>query len=385
MTNHRKTRTALTALLITFLLSNLSTGQPARRNLGAFFEKLRAGKPVTVAYLGGSITAGAGSSDPAKTSYRALVTQWLRNRYPQAQVNEINAAVGGTGSVYGAIRVRRDIIAHKPDLVFIEFAAGDAGGPEDAVKKSLEGIIRQLLIVPQPPEIVLVYAASERREARFEWHELIAQYYQTPAINLQEPTWALIEAGKITRTAFWKDGAYPLDEGYKIYANLITAFLAEQEQLKASPTLKMIPPLLLSDEMTYGELKPFAEFQHSPEWRTERINDPALPSALLISDKVGAQLEVPFDGTAVGIAYQAGPDCGVVECLIDGKPAPAPLTKVDGYDTSHHIRTQIIAGGLAPGEHKLTLRLRGEKNLKSSGHHLRLGYLLVGGQRPERL
>src|SRR5438128_9003460 len=122
MMNHRMARIALTVLITTFLLSGLSTGEQTRRNIGVFFDKLRAGKPVTVAYLGGSITSGAGASDLAKTSYRALVTQWLRNRYPPARINEINAAVGGTGSIYGSLRVRRDVIAYKPDLVFIEFA-----------------------------------------------------------------------------------------------------------------------------------------------------------------------------------------------------------------------------------------------------------------------
>src|SRR5262245_53615707 len=47
--------------------------QQTRRNIGAFFDKLRAGAPVTIAYLGGAITAGAGASVPEKTSFRALV------------------------------------------------------------------------------------------------------------------------------------------------------------------------------------------------------------------------------------------------------------------------------------------------------------------------
>ena len=74
----------------------------------------------------------------------------------------------------------------------------------------------------------------------------------------------------------------------------------------------------------------------------------------------------------------------MIECLIDGKPAPAPLGKVDGYSSSPQLSARIISG-LAPGEHRLTVRVLGEKNVKSSGNHVRLGYLIVGGQRPERL
>src|SRR5262245_31376671 len=57
------------------------TGLQGRRNIGAFFDKLREGAPVTIAYMGGAITAGAGASSPEKTSYRALVTDWLRKHY----------------------------------------------------------------------------------------------------------------------------------------------------------------------------------------------------------------------------------------------------------------------------------------------------------------
>ena len=62
MKNYRYARIALLTLTITFLFSTFSTGQANRRNIGAFFDKLRAGKPVTVAYFGGQITAGAGAS-----------------------------------------------------------------------------------------------------------------------------------------------------------------------------------------------------------------------------------------------------------------------------------------------------------------------------------
>src|SRR5947208_2141918 len=54
-----------------------STPKP-RRNIGRFFDKLRAGRPVTVAYIGGAVTSGLGASNSEKTSCRALVTAWLR-------------------------------------------------------------------------------------------------------------------------------------------------------------------------------------------------------------------------------------------------------------------------------------------------------------------
>ncbi|MEP7338383.1 MAG: hypothetical protein ABI977_11665 [Acidobacteriota bacterium] len=364
-----------------------STPKP-RRNIGRFFDKLRAARPVTVAYIGGPATAGLGASNSEKTAYRPLVTSWLRQRFPKVEITEINAALPTTGSLYGTMRARRDVIAQKPDLVFVEFAASDANDEEAMVKKAVEGLLRQLLILPQPPEVVMLYAPAARQTARIELHDILAAHYQVPAVNLQEKTLAMIEGGKTTAAVLSKDGANPTDAGHKIYADLITAFLAEQEKLESSPFARTLPAPLISDEMNYGEFKAFAEIKpikgQETNWKAEPSNDRAMPSALMSSDKANSQVEFYFEGTVVGITFRSGQDAGIIECLIDGKPAPAPLGKIDGYSSSTQLSARIISG-LSTGEHKLTVRVTGEKNAKASGHHVRLGYLIVGGQRPERL
>ena len=45
--------------------------------------------------------AGSGASKPNETSYRALTTRWFREQFPKAELVEINAAIGGTGSDLG--------------------------------------------------------------------------------------------------------------------------------------------------------------------------------------------------------------------------------------------------------------------------------------------
>ncbi len=300
-------------------------------------------------------------------------------------MTEINAAVANTGSLYASIRARRDVIAHKPDLIFIEFAVYDSLEKEDVAKRAMEGIVRQLLTVSQPPEIIFLYATSSARNARVEWHESVASYYRLPAIDLQSRVWSLMDAGQTTPAAFWNIGLNPTDEGHRVYAKLITEFLLDQEKQTATEMVKSVPPPFLSDELTYGELIPLAQLKHDSNWRNEAQNDRTLPSYLLVGEKAGTQFETIFEGTVVGLAYRMGPDGGTIECLIDGKPAAVPLDRIEMYDGASHIATRIIAGGLGPGEHRLTIRLSTEKNPKSTGTLVRLGYLLVGGQRPERL
>jgi lysophospholipase L1-like esterase len=359
--------------------------QNERRNIGMFFKKLRTEKPVTIAYIGGSLTSGAGSSNPDKNSYRALVTEWLAKNFTKSKISEINAGVAYTGSLYAALRARRDVIADKPDLVFVDLTTSDGAEDETTVKKAVEGLLRQLLIVSQPPEIVMIYAATPKQETRIEWYDVIAAHYQIPTINLQTRVRAMIDAGKFKPSEIWKNGATPSDFGHKLFAEQITAFLTEQSSMEPTPISRNLPIPLVSDELNYGEFRTFAEVKHETAWRAEPINDRFFPTELLTTNKTGAQIELYFEGTVVGLSFRSGPDAGIIECLIDGKQAPAPLNHIDCYDSTHHISTRIVAGGLGLGEHKLTIRVLPGRNARSSGSNVRLGYLLFGGTRPERL
>ena len=114
-------------------------------SLGRTFAKLANKKQLTIGYFGGSITAGAGASNAAKTSWRARTTAWFKEHFPEAAITEVNAAIGGTGSDLGAFRCANDLLTKDPDLVFIEFAVNDGGTPELRVKRSMEGVVRQIL------------------------------------------------------------------------------------------------------------------------------------------------------------------------------------------------------------------------------------------------
>ena len=82
--------------------------------------KLKNNKELTIGFFGGSITEGAGASDASRTSWRGSVMRWFRERYPDHEIREIQAAIGGTGSSLGIFRCERDLLSKKPDLVFME-------------------------------------------------------------------------------------------------------------------------------------------------------------------------------------------------------------------------------------------------------------------------
>lgn len=108
-----------------------------RAGLPNFFHKIQSRQNVKVAYLGGSITR-------ADQGWREQTFNWLKDQYPQAKFEQIMAAIGGTGSDFGAYRLHNHVLQYKPDLVFVEFAVNDHAKTAQQVKASMEGIVRQI-------------------------------------------------------------------------------------------------------------------------------------------------------------------------------------------------------------------------------------------------
>ena len=154
-----------------------------RAGVGHFMEKVKAGKAVRVAYLGGSITAMNG--------WRNLTTDWFRATYPQAKFKEIHASIGGTGSNLGAFRVAYDALRHNPDLLFVEFATNDSKAEPEAIWRSMEGIVRQTWKKDPATDIVFAYTITEAMKGDYlagkcnraaSAMEQLADHYGIPSI-----------------------------------------------------------------------------------------------------------------------------------------------------------------------------------------------------------
>ena len=76
--------------------------------------------------------------------YVQQLAKWFEKTFLGLEVHCVNAGIGGTNSVYGAARVQRDVLAHQPDLVVVEYAVNDSTGIAK-LDESYEGVLRQLL------------------------------------------------------------------------------------------------------------------------------------------------------------------------------------------------------------------------------------------------
>lgn len=363
-----------------------------RGGLPNVMAKLRAGKPVTVVFFGGSITAGAGASKPDETSYRGLVGKWLQDTFPKSKITNVNAAIGGTGSDLGAFRTPHDVTWKKPDLVFVEFAVNDGGTPDAMIDRSMEGIARQIWQADRTTDICFVYTFVTGWLEDFRAgkpirtvlrHEIVAERYGIPSVNVAVPAARKLIDGSMKQDEFAKDGVHPTDAGYRIYADTITGFLESERTAKRKPDISPLPKELRADSFVNTQMLGTESLGNpGAGWRVETTGPIAgFPSVLAAETPGSEQVFRHVGGTTIGLFYVLGPDTGAFDYQIDAgewKTAdPFDVFAKGGYRQSY----RILADGLSDAEHTIKFRIRAEHHPDSKGTSTRIGYLLTASAK----
>ena len=355
----------------------------ARNSLPHIFKKLRKGKPVTIAYLGGSITEAPG--------YRVQTEAYFKSRYPQAQITTVNAGVGGTGSPLGVFRLKQDVLDYKPDLVFVEFAVNDFNGDSLKICNAIEGVIRQIRAADRTTDICFLYTIFEPMVKEYRamtmpssvrYMERIADYYKLPSINLGHDVLAKLDAGKLVFAAeknsdqgpkviFTNDRTHPTTAGHSVYTGTIIKAFQEMEKL---PGRRMrLPASLYPDNLQHAFMLPPDSFERVGNWRPGsekselRSYSTSFPQ-LIWTDNVSDSLVIRFNGNRIGIGDVIGPSSNTVQMRIDGKLIFR--SRFDEYCT-YYRRSFFFIDSLKDGPHVLSLRL--EKKSIDKLKLLRLG------------
>lgn len=359
-----------------------------RGGLGRFANRLRVGGPVTVAYLGGSITWGGHASDIERTSYRALTTQWLERTYPRSVVRAINAGVGGTGSDLGAFRVGRDVLAHEPDLVFLEFAVNDMGRSDESVLAAFEGIVRAIRRARPGADLCVVYTlhqdhlkeyASGELPRTVMLHEQVAERYGLASIHMARDAARRVAAGEVSWDTFSRDSCHPTDAGFAMYGQTLreglTAMLAGPQD---AGDVTLAPPLSADpwDAATMRAVRPddvgegwsYRPMVASGGWNCF--------TGLLVADQPGATVALPFEGRHGGLLFELGPSSGDIDVAVDD----GPVTRLRVFDKwalgMTRPQYRIVADGLMPGRHVMRVTVAGTSDERATGCDVRVGYVM---------
>lgn len=391
----------------------LATAVPAAGSPGfaEFDRRAKDGERLNVVFFGASLTWGANATDPQQTSYRAVVARRLEDTYPQARFKCWDAAIGGTGSQLGVFRLDRDVMRHKPDLVFVDFSANDdiySDTPETLA--SYESIIRKLVAEAKCPVVQVLFPfewnvkagkldGMKRRDA----HLAIAKAYNTAVGDAIELAQRRVAAGETTLKALWPvDGVHPGDAGYVLFAD--AAWAAFRDAVERKLVCRVPDKMLYADTyMTSARMRVSSLAPLPAGWRVGAPNVVSAYFDMLMSrwlddetiasaeGGTAVRLKVRFTGRMVMVFGESTPKTGSFRAYIDGKPVERrvakdkpPTTEFDAGALGRMLKGNthmalVIAEGLDPaGEHTLEI----EPVFTDAGRELRIESICVAGGKP---
>jgi antitoxin (DNA-binding transcriptional repressor) of toxin-antitoxin stability system len=370
----------------------------ARAGIGNVMKKIRAGQEVTVAYLGGSITAMNG--------WRNKTTDWLKATYPKASFKEVHAAIGGTGSDLGVFRLGRDVLAFKPDLLFVEFATNDGGQTPEQIWRSMEGIVRQTWRQDPQTDIVFTYTITTaftndyvngmcNRSASA--MELLADHYGIPSIGFGPRVAQLLKENKLImdakvietavpkespdrdkeirerlaadkRLLFANDGVHPRDEGHELYKASVVNGLTQMRELPPADHQAKLAQAVVADNWEAAKMVPISEKMLAGAWKKLPAEDGKQKAfgsrmgQIWMAEQPGSKLTFRFKGATAKVYDLLGPDGGQVVVTVDGKPGAKPVPRFDSYCTYHRIATLGLLQDTDMGRvHEVTVELHPEQ------------------------
>jgi lysophospholipase L1-like esterase len=340
------------------------------------------GATLKIAYFGGSITAQPG--------WRPKSLAFFQRTFPTAKFSEINAAIGGTGSDLGVHRAQADVIAHRPDLVLIEFAVNDGGAAPDQILRSMEGIVRQIRRALPQCDLGFVYTLTEALapamlEGKFQRSasvmERLADHYGLPTIHLAMEVARLAREDRLVwraplpktdaerqalgnRFVFAPDAVHPHPEtGHELYLQAIVRSLPAIQAASGRPGPRPLPAPHTAANYERAQLVPLSAVRPGPAFAA--LDPRADPIARRFANRLpalhrataaGATLTFRFRGTRCAIYDIIGPDSGQVRVTLDDRP-PEIRTRFDAYCTYNRLSSFLIGADLPDGEHTVTVEL----------------------------
>ena len=189
-------------------------------------RRARLGEDVTLAYIGGSITQGAGAT-PINTECYAYKSYESFCRFvgKKENVHFVKAGVGGTPSELGMIRFDRDVLRdgeQQPDIVVVEFAVNDEG--DETKGDCYESLVRKILNLPNHPAVILLFSVFADDSNLQERLIPVGLRYDLPMVSVKNavvPEFYEKQNRILTKNQYFYDMFHPSNLGHTIMADCL--------------------------------------------------------------------------------------------------------------------------------------------------------------------
>lgn len=309
--------------------------------LASVLRKADAGEEITLGFIGGSITEGYNASSKENT-YVSLVYKWWCDTFPNTVINLVNAGVGGTSSYLGVHRVQEDILAYKPDLVFVEFAVNDTFS--EFGMSSYENLIRRILSAENNPAVILLFSVNQNGDSVQAVEAAIGEYYKLPMISYGDAVMPDVESRSIEWEGISSDIVHPNDIGHSIYAALISAYI--EEVYARLDTIEEVSEWTLPEPITfqaYGDAHIENSYTIQPveSHGFEERNINRYFTGNWSAYQNDASITFVVDAMTIGMIYQRTEkgNFGKYDVYVDGKYV---MTLDGNYDVRTETETDVV-------------------------------------------
>lgn len=189
-------------------------------------EKASNGEETTIAFIGGSITQGAGAVPINTECYARKIFEGfcdLANREYDDNVHYIKAGVGGTSSELGILRYKKDILDEgTPDVVVVEFAVNDEG--DETKGECYDSLAKMIYDGPGHPAVILLFSVFADDFNLQERLSPVGYAYNLPMVSVKNSVTEQFyqksgEGRLVSKNQFFYDRYHPTNAGHKIMAD----------------------------------------------------------------------------------------------------------------------------------------------------------------------
>ncbi len=311
-------------------------------------------KDINIVYIGGSITQGGGA-----TGWVNLTGEYFKKKFGESNVTIHNAGVGGTGSDYGLLRFKRDVVDKNPDMVFIEFAVNDAGAD---TTRYLESMVLTLQKLEKVPYICFAYTTNQSLNVNQTYQRAIADYYGLAQIDFQarmkEET---TKNPAKPMSSYLNDSVHPNADGYAVYTDEVIKCL-ETGKYYTKPQVK---------DKKYNSKSMFVNTTFTPvkDYVTTKGWQDVAGSYVTTSENtsaIGQKIHFEFTGNIFAVEHRLHFNGGMYSVIIDGRN----MGTVSDYYKD--IQGQLVLGyvnyDLGQGKHTVDIEVVESQSSGSGGH-----------------
>ncbi len=354
-------------------------------------DKATKGEDVTVAFIGGSITQGAGAIPINKECYAYKTFKGfceLMGKTTEENIHYVKAGVGGTPSEFGMLRYERDVLNDgeiTPDIVVVEFAVNDEG--DETKGECYDSLVRKIYNGPGNPAVILLFAVFSNDWNLQERLSPVGYAYNLPMVSTRDTVVEQFykkpgEGKVISKNQFFYDCFHPTSKGHTVMADGILHLLKKVKTAEADETdvdiSEIMPPLggefenvqLLDKKKTYkgavidcGDFTETDKDLQAVERDLDLTQTPEMTyNWMFTGAEKGAEMkpfamDITCSALLIMIKDSASVDVGVAEVFVDGEKVLTADPHINGWthcnpmicfrgreSKSYHVEVKLAPG-----------------------------------------